>query len=712
MPPGVFRHNDQYKDAHERLFSDVEVYRALGSTAEKAIRFGEAVIEPREYQEEAWSSIGRARAEGRDSALVHLATGLGKTTVAVVDALNFAVDFYEREGRMPKMMFAVHQTEILEQAALRFKEFAPSLSQGSFVGDEKDTDSLLTLATMQSLSRNLENLDPEEFDYIAYDEAHHAQAQTYRKVVEHFNPSFKLALTATPDRMDEEDIRELFGKEVYSKTLAEAMSEGLLVDVDYHIVFDEAVKRAIEEGFTPETLSEIRELLKNTARNEEIAEQIKDQMDQIGLEEAKTIVFCDSISQANEMATLLGGKAYHSEAEDLEDTMDGFRNGSQQIITTCDMFNEGVDVPDTRLVVFLRATGSRTIFEQQLGRGMRKHPGKNVLSVLDFVGNIERLSQIKELVDAITEAGMREGDEANDDTQIDDSSTDRIMIRSLHTAFDFNKLAVDLLEKYGQLKLNFEQAPEDWSSISDIADIIGTLKQTVFNAAKALELEGEMMIGSNGRAGRHYTPDQVRQIIEKHEGTASAPEDWQTATGIGKAGSRKASDIRTAATQLGIIGIEMRSQAGRIGIHYTPEESTQILNHLAKSLERQDEWNNINNLSETLPISRPTIQSMIKEMQIEPEMMKGPTGKLTPHYPPGTAHAILEEYNKIPAAPEGWASGASIRKELGVNGRRLTTAIEKIEASGSTYRASNGKPSLFFSPDEVERIKRQIQLDL
>ena len=116
------------------------------------------------------------------------------------------------------------------------------------------------------------------------------------------------------------------------------------------------------------------------------------------------------------------------------------------------MFNEGVDVPDTRLVVFLRATGSRTIFEQQLGRGMRKHPGKDVLSVLDFVGNIERLSQIKELVDAITEARIRENGEGEDDVALDDLRSEGIAIRTDHTEFDFDRIVVDLLEKIGSIR--------------------------------------------------------------------------------------------------------------------------------------------------------------------------------------------------------------------------------------------------------------------
>jgi superfamily II DNA or RNA helicase len=445
MPPGKFTDERNVRHSYERVFSDVKLYRALGASAKNGIEFGDASIEVRDYQLETWEAIGRARAEGKDSALVHLATGLGKTTVGVVDALDFATDFYEREGRPPKIMFAVHQTEILDQAAKRFREFAPSLSQGYYVGRKKNTNNALTFATMQSLSQNLTTIDPKEFDYILYDEAHHAQAETYRDVIEHFNPDFKLALTATPDRMDEEDIRDLFGEEVYSKPLPEAMVEGYLADVDYHIVFDDAVKRAMEAGFTPETLGEIRDLMNNESRNEEIALQIWGEMERIGLEGAKTIVFCQDIQQADEMAKLLGGKAYHSGIKDgLSETLDEFRNNSLQIITTRDMFNEGVDVPDAQLLVFLRSTSSRTVFEQQLGRGLRKHLGKDTVSVLDFVANIERLTQVKDLVDAITERQPKgERDSDGDEEGLSSGLT----IHTDHAGFDFDKISVALLEK-------------------------------------------------------------------------------------------------------------------------------------------------------------------------------------------------------------------------------------------------------------------------
>lgn len=464
MAPKKFSDRESVERSYERIISDVETYRGLGGTALKAVEFGEAVFETRDYQTDVWVALKQVRNEGKDSALIHLATGLGKTTVGVVDALDFAVDFYEREGRPPKIMFAVHQTEILEQAAQRFNEFAPSLAQGTYASGSKDSGNPLTFATMQSLAQNLNSIDPEEFDYILYDEAHHTQAETYRNVVQHFKPKFKVAMTATPDRMDNEDIRELFGKEIYSKTLPDAMAAGYLVDVDYHIVFDDAVKKAMEHGFTARSLNEIRELLKNESRNEQIVAQIEAEKQRLGMEGAKTIVFCQDIEQADDMAALLGGKAYHSGVKaEQGQVLHDFRTNQLQTITTRDMFNEGVDVPDAQLLIFLRSTSSRTVFEQQLGRGLRKHPGKDSVSVLDFVANIERLAQVKSLTDKLTEM-----DAAKDGNKAEREN--KLLVHTEHADFDFDKISLSLLEKYFEIQdrkerlrpKTMEEAAELW----------------------------------------------------------------------------------------------------------------------------------------------------------------------------------------------------------------------------------------------------------
>ena len=412
-------------------------------------------FEVREYQLDAWGALWDARQRGETHGLIHLATGLGKTSVAVFDVMKFREDFTAEHGRSPKIMFTVHQNDILEQAAQQFKTYIPDASIGFYSGRKKQKDNDITFATFQSLHANLHSFDSETFDYIIDDEVHHAKAHTYEKVVRHFKPQFRLGLTATPNRTDQKDIRDIYGDELYSKSLVEALAEGWLAEPDYHVVFDDAVKGAMQSGFEGNSLKALRGLFNVQPRNDTIAKNIMEEMQKLGLEfgSVKTIVFCQDIEHAEEMAELLAGKAYHSDANqnDRRQVFDEFKNGNLQLITTRDMFNEGVDIPDARLLVFLRSTSSRTIFEQQLGRGLRKTSGKERVSVLDFVANIERIAMIKELANQknITE---RRKNNSQDRPNTEQDSEGGLIVRTNHGDFDFDKMAIDLLEKFNYIK--------------------------------------------------------------------------------------------------------------------------------------------------------------------------------------------------------------------------------------------------------------------
>jgi superfamily II DNA or RNA helicase len=469
--------------ALELYLSRVDAIKHLGQVAilQEGSHDVLADVQPRDYQLDAWAAINEARGLGADRALVHMATGLGKTTVAVVDALSYLYEA-SQENRPIRVCFACHQNSILDQAADRFDMFTGGNLEKGFINRGNDqANAPLVFATMQSLHNRLDDLPPDHFDFIIYDEAHHSQADTFKEVVEYFKPDFQLALTATPNRMDSKEIRDLFGEEVYVKSLEDALTEGHLADVEYHIMVDEAMKKVVDSNFDPKTIKEVMELLDNKSRTEEIARQIIDEQNRLGLAEAKTIIFCDSIEQAEEMAALLNGRSYHSRLSPSEQasTLDQFRSNGLKVITTRDMFNEGVDIPDARLVVFLRATGSRTVFEQQLGRGLRQAPGKDKVTVLDFVGNIERLELIAELAERLETA--REG------TAREGSG---LIIHAAHGDFDFEKITVDLLAKLEILRGRYIK----WSELSD-EEII--LKALELSPDKPLDVDQISMLSKN-----------------------------------------------------------------------------------------------------------------------------------------------------------------------------------------------------------------------
>lgn len=426
-------------------------------------------FEVRDYQLDAWSELWSARQDGKTRGLVHLATGLGKTSVAVFDVMKFREECAEQHI-LPRVLFVSHRKEISDQARERFEQYMPDLEMRTFKTRQKEMyEADVTFATFQSLRSELDRFDPQDFEYIIYDEAHHSEAKTFKEVREYFDPMFELALTATPDRMDEQDIRDYFGEPLYSKGLAEAMAEGWLADVDYHIVFDDIVKQLMEDGFEPSTLKEFHELFKVRPRNEVIAKNVLEERHKIGLDDAKTVVFCESVEHADEMTALLGGIAYHSKTtpEDRKQILADFRSGKEQVICTVDMFNEGIDIPDARLIVFLRSTQSGTVFEQQLGRGLRKMPGKDRVTVLDFVANVERILKVRKLGDVVLrrEKKITGDDMPKDENNISDNISSRgIQLHGSHADFDFNKLAVDLLEKFDTLR---SDTRNDFNSMSN-----------------------------------------------------------------------------------------------------------------------------------------------------------------------------------------------------------------------------------------------------
>ena len=128
------------------------------------------------------------------------------------------------------------------------------------------------------------------------------------------------------------------------------------------------------------------------------------------------IVFCRNIKHINQLLPLFNSEnkvaiSVHSNMSSLERqvNIDNFKNGTYKYILVRDLFNEGIDIPATNMIVFMRCTGSRTVWLQQLGRGLRKYDGKTELNVLDFVNSIQHVTEIQNLANDI----QREAQDGN-----------------------------------------------------------------------------------------------------------------------------------------------------------------------------------------------------------------------------------------------------------------------------------------------------------
>jgi len=350
----------------------------------------------RDYQKECLAKITQAAEQGKKRALVVMAPGLGKTITSA-----FAVKEFFAGREFSRVLILCHSEEILRQSKEEYQKFfGEEYSYGMFVSNEKATRQTdFLFATFQTMKDNRKGFPKEAFAYIIVDEAHHSKARTYFPTIRYFKPEFLLGLTATPDRLDGQKIEEIYGDPVYELDFVEATCRGLLAECDYELVLDDLSQEDIDKYLDSEEKLSIAQLNKTIfapKRDEEIVRLIKKYSAE--QEDPKTMIFCKSIEHARRVTKLMGDGAtlvHNGQSSSTNDiALDAFRDGKIRTIISVQMLNEGINVPDANVIVFLRNTVSPSVFYQQLGRGVRPAPGKKSVKVLDFVGNCERIQTI------------------------------------------------------------------------------------------------------------------------------------------------------------------------------------------------------------------------------------------------------------------------------------------------------------------------------
>ena len=340
-------------------------------------------IAPRPVQSLALRELQRLRADGHRRGLVIAATGLGKTFLAAFDAAG-----------ADKVLFVAHREELLHQAAKAFAAVYPERSQGFVLDGRLELEADVVFASVQSLSQGKHLRRPElkRFDYVVIDEFHHAASTSYQRLIGALQPRFLLGLTATPYRGDNRDLISICdGNIAYQIGLFEAISFGWLVPFRYFGVADnvEYTRDLLSRGDCYDAKKLTTAL--NTDRRAQLV------IDKFNAHPSTAALgFCVSIAHADFMAEAfrragIAAVAVHSGPEAAERQASIERLGKElRVIFTVDLFNEGVDIPQVDLVMFLRPTESMTVFLQQLGRGLRLSDDKAQLTVLDFIANYKR----------------------------------------------------------------------------------------------------------------------------------------------------------------------------------------------------------------------------------------------------------------------------------------------------------------------------------
>ncbi|MCM4155147.1 DEAD/DEAH box helicase [Gramella sp. AN32] len=349
-------------------------------------------INPFSYQKEILAKLHSEREiHNRFKNLLVAATGTGKTVVSGFDFKQFRSQF-----PAARLLFIAHRKEILEQAQETFQHILRDGNFGELWVDGQEPESFEhVFASVQTLNNRIQNLALKRdfYDFIIVDEVHHIAANSYRPILKYFSPKILLGLTATPERMDGEDILTDFCNVIATEIrLPEALNRKLLSPFQYFAISDTI---DISNVSWRNGKYEVAELTKLYTENDRRVGDIIKNCDTYltDINEVRALGYCVSQKHARYMAekfTLAELKADY-----LTSNNSNYRREirkklmSKEInyLFVVDIFNEGIDIPEIDTVLFLRPTESLTVFLQQLGRGLRLAEKKDVLTVLDFVGN-------------------------------------------------------------------------------------------------------------------------------------------------------------------------------------------------------------------------------------------------------------------------------------------------------------------------------------
>ncbi len=354
--------------------------------------------ELRPYQSKIVDSTFESIDQGRRRAHFVVATGLGKTVIASDFVNRMILDGFK------KILVLCHARHLALQLEQGFwPQIGKSVPTRIFYGGEPPIPiEGINFGLFQTFIGYLSGIEPTDYDIVVVDEAHHAMAHGFRRCVNHLRPHFLLGMTATPWRGDGENIETIFGQPSEQVSIVDGMRLGFLAKVDYHVYCDTVNWNEVSQKAGPVSVRELNKKLFLPQRDDAISGKVYDISKTF--QKPRIIFFCASIHHAENMSRLmmmhgLIACELHSgisKREQYRILMD-FSADKVNVLCTVDMLNEGIDIPDVNILVFLRATHSRRIFIQQLGRGLRITPEKKEVIVLDFVTDLRRLADVMEM---------------------------------------------------------------------------------------------------------------------------------------------------------------------------------------------------------------------------------------------------------------------------------------------------------------------------
>ena len=329
---------------------------------------------------------------------MYLATGLGKTVVA-----GSVVARQLERNPSSNVLVTAHSTDLVDQLERSMWSFVPKgiPTQRIGAGEHRDDLSGVTFAVLPTAHAYVQRgYRP---DLLVVDEVHHVgESGYYAEMISALHTVPRLGVTATPWRGDRFDIERTFGAPLVRMSIPDGINRGYLAQVDYRLLADNIdwnfVRKASRHSYT---IKDLNRRLFIPERDEAIRDRLTAVWN--ATRAPRGIVFCQTIEHAEALTELLrrsstwrGVEAIHNglTKRERQQALLRFRSGKTQLLTSVDLLNEGIDVPDVNIIVFARVTHSRRIFIQQLGRGLRLRAGKERVVVLDCVSDLRRIAEV------------------------------------------------------------------------------------------------------------------------------------------------------------------------------------------------------------------------------------------------------------------------------------------------------------------------------
>lgn len=370
----LFRFSTEDCAFENRIEDDIKQY--FGNDTSEFVNDGIKIdrkVALYEHQTVSLQEIRKRREAGIKAFLIVLPTAAGKSKIVEEDLREYAGNKQNFKG-----LILVPGVNILLDWEERIKTSLPEL---------KDKIEIKTYAYM---ARHYTDVQPDYYDYLVVDEAHHAVAPVLKRVIQYFNTGFTIGLTATDQRPDKKKLETVFGTYSTSLSLKEAMEKEIVAKANVYRIETNIDLSQVRFNGKDYVNADLEKRIRVTSRNELIVNVLEEYFTsgEAGLRQG--VIFCVNVNHANEMAKLLNSAgitsaSYTGQTKKPMDLMEKFKKKKIRFLCTCNMISEGWDYPELGILVMARPTLSKVLYLQQIGRGLRKTEGKKNVIIIDVV---------------------------------------------------------------------------------------------------------------------------------------------------------------------------------------------------------------------------------------------------------------------------------------------------------------------------------------